>query len=97
MPNDLDQLTLNRPKLLSRAAQIGACSYNREKHLKHALRSGYLPAPKAAFRRLIEVEATLDQERQTSFATYRVARHVEVLIALLGEFNLVRSSGGQPT
>lgn len=42
--------------------------------------------------RLMDMEAELNEARRTHEAGYRVARHVEVLAALLGEAAALRAS-----
>lgn len=76
---------LRRPPLLIRAARIGLQDYRREVHLRRLLRDGPLPQSTAALVRLLETEAGLDEERRLAASGYSPARHVEVLIAMMGE------------
>lgn len=76
---------LRRPPLLIRAARIGLQDYRREVHLRRLLRDGPLPQSPTALIRLLETEAALDEERRLSASGYSPARHVEVLIAMMGE------------
>lgn len=93
MPNVLDKLhTLHRPKLLIRAARHGATEYNRKRDLRRLLRSDPLPAPLRAVTRLIDLEADLEATRQTGDNAYSISRHVDVLIALMGEARLVSTT-----
>ncbi|MHA6347052.1 DUF6477 family protein [Roseivivax sp. CAU 1761] len=70
--------TLRRPRLLVRAARMGAEGYRRDTDLPRLL--GSLPAGlEAALDRLIEIEADLDQARRGARAGYPPARHVAVL------------------
>jgi Family of unknown function (DUF6477) len=80
--------TLRRPRLLMRAARFGLGDYRRERDLR---RYGMGAAsPEATVSSLITVEARLEATRQAGDATYSVARHIEVLIALLAEAQLLR-------
>lgn len=81
---------LKRPRLLIRAARIGAQEYRRDVHLHRVLGYGQLPRSGAALMKLIEVEAELDEKRRRNDAAYSVSRHVEVLVAMMGEAHLLR-------
>ena len=83
---------LRRPGLLIRAARLGAESYRRETHLRRVLG---LAAPRrsgAALMALMDIEAELDAQRRRDSATYSVARHVDVMIAMMAEAQLLRAS-----
>jgi hypothetical protein len=83
--------TLRRPRLLMRAARFGLGEYRRERDLRRFV-SG--PASsEATVTSLISVEARLEETRVAGDAAYSVARHIEVLIALLAEAQLLRRSG----
>ncbi|MGY3436584.1 MULTISPECIES: DUF6477 family protein [unclassified Marinovum] len=82
---------LRRPRLLIRAARAGLLEYRREVHLARCLGG---PAPRrsgAALIRLIEIESDLDTARLKRCASYSVAQHVEVLVSMMGEAQLVRT------
>ncbi|MEM1360379.1 MAG: DUF6477 family protein [Pseudomonadota bacterium] len=81
---------LKRPGLLVRAARHAAQEYERGRHLRRILRSEGLPNPFAAARKLVYLEQELNDLRVAGDAAYRVARHVEVLSALIGENILIR-------
>lgn len=83
--------TLRRPRLLIRAARHGAQEYSRSRHLQRLLGYGALPRHAPALMRLIEVEAVLNEQRKTADAGYSLPRHVDVLIAMMGEANLLRT------
>lgn len=76
---------LHRPPLLIRAARIGLEEYRREVHLRKYMSDGSLPRSALALIRLLETEAILERERQTRAMGYSPARHVDVLIAMMGE------------
>ncbi|MEE9426576.1 MAG: DUF6477 family protein [Paracoccaceae bacterium] len=82
---------LHRPRLLIRAARFGLEEYNRDRDLKRVMRTGIAPSPQRAVNTLMVEEAKLEENRQTGGASYSVARHVEVLIALMAEAQLLPS------
>ncbi|WP_171207607.1 MULTISPECIES: DUF6477 family protein [unclassified Ruegeria] len=83
---------LRRPRLLTRAAKIGAQDYDRERHLQRVLGYGPLPSTGAALMRLIEVERDVNGLRQDEDAAYSLVRHLDILIALIGEAQLYQAS-----
>lgn len=84
---------LRRPGLLIRAARHGLCDYRRERDLRRLMRLSTLPSPGQALRALVVEEAEIEQKRQSGDARYSVARHIEVLIALMAEFRLLPRVG----
>ena len=86
---------LRRPRLLLRAARHGLGDYNRNRMLKRLTRSAVLPSPKGAVSSLLPVEASLETARREGDATYCVARHIEVLVALLAEARLLSQPGAR--
>ncbi|EIE50684.1 hypothetical protein C357_12639 [Citreicella sp. 357] len=83
--------SLRRPRLLVRAARIGADEYRREVHLGRIL-SGLAPDRSGpVLMKLIELETMLDTRRRAVDASYSVARHVEVLAAMMGEARILRN------
>lgn len=84
-------VTLNRPRLLVRAARFGLDDYNRTTQLPRLLATVGLPRPGEAILRLLDIEAVLEERRLGQTADYSVARHVELLIALMGEARLLRA------
>lgn len=84
--------SLRRPRLLIRAARHGVEDYRRDMYLSRLLG---MSAPKRSgpvLMRLIEIEADLNAARLAESAGYSIARHVEVLIAMMGEARLLRAS-----
>lgn len=74
---------LRRPRLLIRAARFGLAEYDRGRALRRILpdrAEDASPLPP-----LIAREAEFEERRVSGDAAYSVARHVEVLIALMGE------------
>ncbi|EAR52273.1 hypothetical protein OG2516_02514 [Oceanicola granulosus HTCC2516] len=83
---------LKRPKLLVSAARFGLEDYRRDTHLPRILRSAGAPRTGVALVRLLELEESLNARRNTGAADYSIARHVEVLIAIMGEARLLRAA-----
>lgn len=92
--NDIMTLlgTLRRPKLLIRAARHGVEGYNRDRDLRRILKSPEMPTARKAILRLIDEERELEHARSTGSAHYNVARHVDVMIAMMGEARFVQSA-----
>jgi len=87
----------DRPRLLLRAARSGTMDYRREIDLKRILRVPATPAPgPATVRALIALEAEMEQLRtrpgDECGESWRPARHVEVMIALIAEARLIAES-----
>lgn len=83
---------LRRPRLLIRAARIGAADYRRSAHLARHLGHGRLPRSGPALMQLAEMEAALDEQRRQEDAGYSAVRHVEILIAMMGEARILRTA-----
>lgn len=76
---------MSRPTILVTTAQYGARRYQRERDLPGAV-PGLLSRPEGEIvPRLQEAEEFCEHERRTRSASYRSARHVQVLAALLAE------------
>lgn len=84
--------TLRRPRLLIRAARHGVQEYSRDRHLPRILGYGTLPRPAATLMRLMELEREVDEQRRSDDAGYSVIRHLDLLIAMMGEAQLLRAS-----
>lgn len=80
--------TLRRPRLLMRAARFGLGEYRRERDLRRYIDG--VASPEDTVTSLISVEARLEATRIAGDAAYSVARHIEVLIALLAEAQFLR-------
>lgn len=83
---------LHRPRLLMRAARIGSEDYRRGTHLPRILGFGVLPRHGAALITLIEIEAELNTQRKAADASYSLIRHVDVLIAMIGEARYLKAA-----
>ena len=75
--------TIRRPRLLMHAARFGLQEYRRERDLRRYV--GSATSPEDTVSSLMSVEARLEENRIAGDAAYSVARHIEVLIALLAE------------
>ena len=80
---------LHRPRLLIRAARFGVEDYSRTRDLPRLIKCTGLPGPARAITALMNEEGYLEEKRQTGDADYSIARHIELLIALMGEARLL--------
>ncbi|UWQ12956.1 hypothetical protein K3556_08175 [Aliiroseovarius sp. M344] len=80
---------LRRPRILVRAARFGLVDYNRDRDLKKLMKTANTPSPENAVDGLLQEEARLEDTRKTGDASYSIAHHVEVLIALMSEMRLL--------
>ena len=74
---------LRRPRLMIRAARLGVADYRRERDLRRLLQG--MPSASDILDALIDAEARAEAVRKAGDATYNIARHIELLIALLAE------------
>ena len=81
--------SLRRPRLLIRAARHGMTDYSRERTLTRLVEGQSSMAPEAAVRLLMQAEAQVESDRQKDDGTYSVARHVELLIAIMSEARML--------
>jgi hypothetical protein len=88
--NRLDRL--RRPRLLIRAARIGADDFRRDIHLPRLLGHGGLPRHITALSQLMEIEAAMNASRRADEASYSMIQHVEVMIAVIAEARILRAS-----
>lgn len=82
---------LHRPRLLIRAARFGMPNYSRKRDLQRLIRSTNMPSPAQAIAKLMSEETVLEDKRNTGDASYSIARHVSILIALMGEVRLMQA------
>jgi hypothetical protein len=80
--------TIRRPRLLIRAARFGMEEYNRNRDLKRLLRADSVPGPSDALPKLMDLEAAQEATRTRGDASYSIATHLEILIALMSEARL---------
>ncbi|MEL6887468.1 MAG: DUF6477 family protein [Pseudomonadota bacterium] len=83
---------LHRPRLLMRAARIGAEDYRRAAHLPRLLGYGNLPRHTQALMRLIEIESELNAQRLEDESAYNLLRHIDILIAIVGEARIMQAA-----
>lgn len=93
MEDVLTQISrLKRPTLLVRTARHGIEDYNRLIHLRRLLKTDNLPGPGKAILKLMELESIIDEQRVSKRAEYSVARHVELIVALMCEARILKAS-----
>ncbi|MFY0691107.1 MAG: hypothetical protein JXR14_04200 [Paracoccaceae bacterium] len=80
---------LRRPRLLVRAARHGLSDYDRKRDLRRITGQSSRTTPSALIATLIEQEEQADQARTTGDSTYSIARHIELLVALMAECRLL--------
>ena len=83
---------LTRPRLLIRAARIGADDYRRDKHLQRVLGYGRSLRNAEALLKLMEIEVGVNQMRDDGDASYSLVLHVDILIAMMGEARILRAT-----
>jgi hypothetical protein len=83
---------LKRNPLLVRAARFGVDDYQRERHLRRSLKFDKMPSSGEALMRLLEVEREMNDARIAGNGNYTIAHHVEILIAIMGEAQVLRAT-----
>lgn len=84
---------IQRPKLLMRAARIGAVDYRRDRHLARILGVNRLPRSGEALLRLAELENMKNESRLERSGTYDLSSHVEIMIAIVAEARILQEKG----
>ncbi len=78
---------LRRPRLLIHAARFGLPEYRRDRDLRRLVAvSG---SPERVLPELLAEEERLERRRQTGDMSYPVARHIEILAAMMAEVRLL--------
>lgn len=80
-----------RPSLLVAAARLGVRDYRRGPVLRRLLLRDSLPRPAEAVMALLDLERLHDARRREANPAYSPVRHLEVLIALMGEAQALRA------
>lgn len=80
---------LRRPRLLIRAARFGLAEYRRTPALRRLFAAAGAHTPAQVIALLLAREAEPEARRKSGDAGYSVARHVELLIALMAEARLL--------
>lgn len=83
---------LRRPRLLVQAARFGLGDYRRDRDLGRLLQGSRPDSAAEVIDRLMAFEDAEDLRRRTGDASYSVARHIELLIALMAEARLFLAS-----
>jgi hypothetical protein len=81
---------LRRPCLLMRAARHGVLDYERSRDLKRIMRRDDVPSPREALSAVLQLEERAEDARLNADLGYSVARHIDLLVALIGEAALLR-------
>jgi len=81
-----------RAPLLIRAARIGLGTYCRDATLRRLLQCPQAPGNRAALGALMALEEEAEEARKKKAAGYSPARHVDLLIAIMGEARLMRAA-----
>ena len=76
---------LKRPAILIRAARFGVPEYSRQRDLRRLTRVAVPKSPRRSIPMLMDLERKVEHRRITGDANYSLARHVDLLIALMGE------------
>lgn len=84
--------TIKRPRLLMRAARIGSQDYRRSVHLPRLLGYGQLPRHGPALMKLVEIEDDLNTQRKDRDSAYSLLRHIDIMIAIVGEAHILRNT-----
>ena len=87
---DLQSLVrqMTRPQLLVRAARFGLDDYRRDKALHRLLGEDGTLRPGEALMQLMDAESELNDRRLSKAADYSIARHIDLLTAIMGETRL---------
>lgn len=80
---------LRRPRMLVRAARHGLQDYRRDRDLRRFLEPALMLAPERAVEGLMAQEALAEGARIKGDAGYSIARHIELMIALMAEVRLL--------
>lgn len=77
--------TLRRPRLLVRAARHGLSDYSRPRDLARLAGVTATATPARIVRSLLELEERAEQTRLARDGTYCAHKHIELLVALMAE------------
>ena len=77
--------TLSRPRLLVEAARHGTAAYHRRRDLRRMLRVAIPATARLALQKLVPMEAELERRRTGEGKSYSLARHIDILTALMAE------------
>lgn len=83
---------LKRPSMLVRAAKEGALGYRREAHLRRYFGEQQRQCGADLLSKIMRLETEQNVQRKTERAEYSITQHVDILIALIGEAQILRAS-----
>ncbi|MEO0370675.1 MAG: DUF6477 family protein [Pseudomonadota bacterium] len=83
---------LKRPKTPIRAARIGMRDYRRDATLQRLLGFNHPTDTAPVVVALMEIESEMNENREANATTYSPMRHVDVMIALMSEADLLRAA-----
>lgn len=86
---------LRRPSLMIRAARHGQADYHRTRDLARLIDADTTPPPRDAVRKLLAEEELLEATRKSDGLGYSLARHIDILVALMAEAQFLRR--GEPS
>jgi hypothetical protein len=91
---DLDERLhrLRRPSLLIRAARLGLAGYSPRRDLPRIIKGVRPASQERIVAALLDVEEEIEQTRRQGTAGYSVMRHIDVMTAMLGEAQALRSA-----
>ena len=84
---------LRRPRLLIRAARFGIADYDRRRALPRLVDIAGRSGPDEIIDALMCAEADAEHQRRAGLATYSIARHIELLVALIAEARTMAHRG----
>lgn len=87
-----DVAALKRPSMLVRAAKEGALGYRREAHLRRYFGEQQQQCGADLLSKIMRLETEQNVQRKTAQAEYSITQHVDILIALVGEAQILRAS-----
>lgn len=77
--------SLRRPGLLIRAARHGIPNYERSRALTRLVSDHAQLTPETILNALLKSEAEIEEHRRTGSQIYSIAKHIELLVALMVE------------
>jgi hypothetical protein len=80
---------LHRPRTLVRAARHGLSDYNRARDIRRITGRPAQATSEAIVETLVYQEQQMEQTRKDRDADYSIARHIELLVALMAECRLL--------
>ena len=88
--------SLKRPTMLVQTARFGVDGYRRDFHLPRILKCANVPRAGEALIKLLDIEADFEELRISDRAEYTAAAHIDILIAIMGEADFLRTCKNTP-